>query len=158
QDAFGNLATLNGNLSLSLATNPAGATLGGVTVVPVAGGLATFAGLTLNRAGAGATLQVSGGGLPTVSSTAINVTPAAATKLVVPTQPPPAFTAGAGFGLVVAAEDGFGNVDPTYAGSVALSLAANPGGATLVGTLTVPVSAGMATFSGLTLNRAAIGV
>ena len=53
------------------------------------------------------------------------------------TQPPASVTAGSGFGLVVTAEDGFGNVDPTFTGSVTLALANNPGGATLGGTLTV---------------------
>ena len=53
------------------------------------------------------------------------------------TQPPASVIAGIGFGLVVTAEDAFGNVDPTFTGIVTLALASNPGGATLGGTLTV---------------------
>ena len=41
------------------------------------------------------------------------------------------------FSLTVNAEDPFGNVDPTFNGSVTLTLASNPGSATLGGTLTV---------------------
>ena len=82
------------------------------------------------------------------------MTAATATQLVVTTQPPASVTAGSGFGLVVTAEDAFGNVDPTFTGSVTLALANNPGGATLGGTLAVNASAGVATFSGLTLNKA----
>jgi hypothetical protein len=67
--------------------------------------------------------------------------------------PAGSIAAGASFDLVVAAEDPFGNVDPTYSGTEALFLASNPGGATLGGTTTAAASGGMATFSGLTLDR-----
>jgi hypothetical protein len=50
-----------------------------------------------------------------------------------------------------------GNVNTTYYGSVRLALGANPGGATLGGTVTVNASAGVATFTGLNLTRAASG-
>ena len=58
---------------------------------------------------------------------------------------------------MVKAEDAFGNVNPTFTGSVTLALATNPNGATLGGTLAVNASAGVATFAGLTLDKAGAG-
>src|SRR5262249_34231254 len=85
------------------------------------------------------------------------VTAAAATQLVVTTQPPASVTAGSDFGLAAAAEDAQGNVVTTFAGSVTLALASNPGGSTLGGTLTLTATQGVATFSGLTLDKAGSG-
>jgi hypothetical protein len=66
-------------------------------------------------------------------------------------------TAGAGFGLVVTAEDAGGHVVTSFAGAVTVALRDDPGGAALGGALTVTASAGVATFSGLTLDRAGVG-
>ena len=74
-----------------------------------------------------------------------------------PSSRPAASWPAAAFGLVVAAEDPFGNVDPNFSGSVTVALSNNPGGATLGGTLTVTAQNGVATFSGLTLNQPGIG-
>ena len=81
----------------------------------------------------------------------------ATTSLVVTQQPPASVTAGSGFGLTVQAEDSSGNLITSFNGTVTVALANNPGGATLGGTLTVTASGGVATFSGLTLNKAASG-
>ena len=93
------------------------------------------------------------------ATASVTVTAATATKLVVApqSQPPSSVTAGMGFGLVVRAEDGFGNVDPNFSGSVALAMANNPGNAILGGTITATASAGVATFSGVLLIKAASG-
>src|SRR5207248_242315 len=119
--------------------------------------VATFpTNLTLNRTSTGDTIQVSGGGLVATTGP-INVTPAPGTQLVVTTPPPGIVTSRSGFGLVVTAEDGAGNVDPTYNGPVALALASNPGGTSLGGTPSVAAVGGVATFSALSLNNAAAG-
>jgi hypothetical protein len=158
EDGFGNVATsYNTGVILVLASNPASATLGGTVTVAPSGGVATFSGLSLNKAATGDTLRASSGGLLTATTTSINVSAAAATHLVVTTQPPAAATAGAGFGLVVTAEDDFGNTDPTYQASVGLALAGNSAGGTLGGTRSVTASAGVAAFSGLTLDKAGGG-
>ena len=73
--------------------------------VNASAGVATFSGLTLNKAGAGATLLASRHRLSSATTSAITVTAATATQLVVTTQPPASVTAGSGFGLVVTAED-----------------------------------------------------
>ena len=85
------------------------------------------------------------------------MTPLAATQLVVTAQPPSSVTAGLGFGLTVATEDQFDNVDTNFGGSVTVAISKNPGGATLGGTGTMTAQSGAATFSGLTLNRAGTG-
>src|SRR5207253_9940344 len=58
---------------------------------------------------------------------------------------------------IFSAEDQYGNVDPTFTGSVAIALASNPGGATLGGTLTVSAVKGVATFSSLTIGTPGSG-
>jgi hypothetical protein len=47
-----------------------------------------------------------------------------------------------------------GAVDTTFVNSVTVAIGANPGGATLTGTATVPAVAGVATFSNLRINNA----
>ena len=86
-------------------------------------------------------------------SRTINLLSASATHLVVSTQPPATVAAGAGFGLTVAVEDAVGNLVSDDSGSVTVALANNPGGSTLSGTLTATVANGVATFTGLSLNR-----
>src|SRR5262249_52868196 len=86
-----------------------------------------------------------------------------ATQLVITTQPPLSVTAGAGFGLVVKAEDAFGNLDQTYNGTVTAKLANNPGGSgTTFTQVSVPISGGIATFpstgnGSLSLNKVGTG-
>ena len=59
-----------------------------------------------------------------------------------------------GFGLTVAAEDGDGDVDASFDGAVSVSLIdLAGGGATLGGTATATAASGVATFSGLTLDK-----
>src|SRR5207249_2926470 len=142
--------------------------LGGTTTVTASNGVASFAGLSVNQPGVGDKMTASNAGLVT-TSTAFTVVAGKATQLAVTTQPASSVTAGQGFGLtvsakdsngfvlVVKAEDANGNVNPTFTGSVDVALASNPGSSTLGGTLSVSASAGIATFSGLTLNVAAGG-
>jgi streptogramin lyase len=158
----------NGNVSVSLASNPGGAgtTFGGTThMVSAVQGVATFSGLTLNKAGTGFTLQASssGTGAPASATTSgFNVVAAAATKLVVTSQPPGSVASP--FGFTVAAEDQFNNVDTNFSGTVTVTLATNAGGAgtILSGRLSLiisPASAtpGFVTFNGLALNIAGTG-
>jgi streptogramin lyase len=80
-----------------------------------------------------------------------------ADHFVVKQQPPSSLTAGSPFGLTVQAEDSSGNLDSSFNGTVTVALANNPGVTTLGGPLSVTASGGVATFSGLSLTRAAIG-
>ena len=82
---------------------------------------------------------------------------AAASKIVVTAQPPSSVIAGDSFGVEIAAEDGYGYTDSSYDGTLTLSLASGPGGATLGGTLTAQATNGVAVFDGLTLNEIGTG-
>jgi streptogramin lyase len=64
EDSSGNLvSSFNGTVTVALASNPGGSTLGGTLSVQAPGGIAIFTGLTLNNTGSGYELYVSGGGL-----------------------------------------------------------------------------------------------
>jgi streptogramin lyase len=88
---------------------------------------------------------------------AIGVDTLNTTHVVVTEQPAASVTAGTLFGLTVQADDGSGNLDSSFDGSVTVALENNPGEATLGGTLTATASGGVATFSDLTLTTAASG-
>jgi len=157
-DSHGNVATsFNGLVTLTLAANPGGSSLGGTLTVQAVNGVATFAGLTLNKAGAGYRFQASCGSLTAATTGLVTVTAGVATHVAVFVPPAGSVRTGSSFGLSFAAEDAYGNVATSYSGSVTLALASNPSGATLGGTRTVKVVNGLATFSGLTLNKVGIG-
>ena len=63
----------------------------------------------------------------------------------------------AGFGLHATIEDAYGNVETSSSSTVKVALDNNPTGAKLGGTLSVKASKGVATFSGLTLNKVGTG-
>lgn len=261
RDATNNLvASFGGSVALSIGTNPGGVTLGGVTSVSAVGGVATFAGVTLNRTGTGFTLVASAGGLASDISAAFNVSTGPASILTITggnnqtnlaasalpnplsvtvtdaagnpvggiavtwavssgagslaaassltngagiatdswtlgpltgvqtvsataaglTGSPATFSATATSGtathvvfssrpgnaiaganlspsIVISALDSAGNVATTFSGPVSVTFAANPGGATLNGTTTVNAVAGVASFGGISITKAATG-
>ncbi len=160
-DSYGNLATgFTGNVTMALASGPAGATLsGGPFTMAATGGVANFApDLTLTKAGLytlKATSQSQG--VASVTTGDITVVPGPVAQLVVQTQPPSFVAMGSTFGLVVAAADKYGNVNPGFDGQVTI---APPAGSTAVlgGSTTVTASAGLAKFTGLTLSGASTPV
>ncbi len=157
-DDEGNLATsFNGTLAVALANNPGGSTLAGVLTATAVHGTATFAGLSLNNVGAGYTIQVSGAGVTSVTSSPFTITPEQPTQLVVATQPPTSVSAGTGFGFTVNLENSSGNILTGNTDNLTATLLANPGGSTLGGNISVSAVAGVATFSGLTLNKPGAG-
>ena len=152
QDANGDLDTqFNGPVTLVLSNFSGGSPdfQAGLTTVNAVNGVATFSGLELDQAGAYGIFITSGASAP--GATGFSIVPAAASQLAVTNQPP-VVTQGAPFEVDVSAEDPFGNVETSFAGNVTLSLAKNPGDATLGGTLTVAAIDGVASFSDLTLN------
>src|SRR5439155_1512878 len=159
QDPQGNTATaFTGNVTVALGANPGGRALSGTTTVAAAGGVATFAGLSINRPGTGYTLAAATNGIATKLSTAFNVAAGTATQLVFTVQPS-AVTAGAAITppVQVTAEDGLGNTDPTFTGNVTVALGANPGGGALSGTTTVTAVSGVATLASLSVNKVGTG-
>jgi len=155
EDAAGNVATgYSGNVTIALSTNPGGAYLGGTLVVAAVNGVAAFANLTLNQAGSGYALTASATGLGAVTTVDFEVAPAGvATQLVLTSQPPDSIAAGSPFGLVAKAEDGFGTVDATFAGTVTVTVEGT-GGMTPSATATATAVDGVATFSDLSLTQA----
>jgi streptogramin lyase len=74
--------------------------------------------------------------------------------LVATTGPPTFVAPGASFSLTIAVNYLSGKPDTGFNGPVTLALVSDPGGATLGGTLAVAAHDGVATFTGLTINRA----
>jgi hypothetical protein len=96
-------------------------------------------------------------GQSTTASGCINVTPPLAAKLVFTVQPPSSSVSGSAFAATVSVEDAGGNVVTTDNSNVTIALAGGTVGATLSGTLTVQAVNGVATFSGLSVDKAGIG-
>ena len=158
EDGSGNVApTFNGLVTLALTDNPGGAIGGGTLTATAVNGVATFSGLTLDKAGKGYSYQATGGGVTAAATTGFAVSPGPAVQLAFITQPPADVATGARFGLEVAEEDASGNVITTDTTPVTLTLTGNPTGATFGGTLTEPSVNGLAAFSGLTLSKAGSG-
>ena len=150
-------SSFSGTVTVAMYNNPGGATLGGMLTATAQAGVAVFSGLTIDKAATGYSLIVSGSGESGPATNAFDVTAAAATQLVVTSQPPQDVVARNEFGLIVSAEDRFGNVDPTFDGGVSVALLAHPGGATLGGMLSMAAQSGVANFSGLTLDQGGAG-
>jgi len=162
QDAGGNTVTTSTaavTLAITPGTGASGAALSGNTTVNVVNGVATFSGLSVNLAGSDYTLGATSGALTPATSSAFTVVAGAAAKLAFTTQPS-GNRAGAPLGTqpVVTIKDADGN---TVSTSAAVTLAITPytgaSGAALSGTITVSAVNGVASFSGLSVNRAGSG-
>jgi hypothetical protein len=156
EDAYGNVETGDNTTVVTAALASGVGPLQGSTSVTAAGGVATFTNLADNKAES-ITLQFTSGGLTSGPSSSIVVSPAAATKLVITQQPPASVVVNTGFGLIAAVEDAYGNVVTSASNSVSVALANNPTGAKLSGTTSVKASQGLATFTGLSLNKVGSG-
>lgn len=142
------------SITLSLASNPGTATLSGTTTLNASSGRANFSGLYLDKSGSGYTLSASATGLNSATSNSFNVS---AASLSMRSQPPTYTYANQPFGLSVAVVDANGTQLTLANPSLSLSIATNPGSSTLSGTTSVQASAGLATFSGLSLNNEGMG-
>jgi hypothetical protein len=159
RDAFGNTATgFNGQVTIALGENPGGATLSGTTTVAAAGGIATFGGLSVDKAGAGYRLVATATGVTGDTSTTFAVAPASASQLAFTVQPSDA-TAGVAIApaVEVTVRDAFGNTATDFAGNISLAIGNNPGGGALSGTASVAATAGVASFSDLSVDKAGSG-
>ena len=162
EDANGNVETSDNatQVSLAIGTNPGSGTLSGGTAVTVSAGVATFSALSINKTGTGYTLTASS--TPLVlrgTSSAFTITPGAATKLAF-IQNPTNTAAGSAVSpaVTVAVEDANGNVETGDSSTqVSLAIGTNPGSGTLSGGSAVTVSAGVATFSSLSINATGTG-
>ncbi len=158
EDNFGNLADINGNVSLSLVNNPGGAVFpsGSSSAIPQSG-IASFPSISLDKTGTGYTIRAGVTGLIPDTSAAFNVTPGAANKLVFGVQPSNAV---AGVAIAPAITVRVLDVNDNLVSSTApvtLTVSTNPGGATLTGGGPINAVAGTATFPALSLNRSGVG-
>lgn len=123
------LPVISARVTLAIANNPGGGTLSGtVTADTDMWGVATFSGLSVNKAGTGYTLAASSPGVAGAVSAPFTVTAAAATQLVVmgPASGTASATASVG-PFTVQRQDAYGN--PVAAGSADVTLASNSTGA-----------------------------
>ncbi len=157
RDTLGNVVTgFSGNVTIAIATNPAGGTLSGTTVEPATSGVATFSDLSINRAGSGYTLAASATGLAGATSAAFDVAAAGGAQLGIVTQPAAAAVNGVALTRqpTVQLEDASGN--PVAISGVTITASdSGPAGASLAGKTATTGSNGLATFSGLTITGTA---
>jgi hypothetical protein len=155
-DAFDNFVdTATNSVSLTFGTNAGSGTLSGGTAVAAVEGVATFSALSVNNAAIGYTLVASSTGLTSSDpSDSFDITPGAATQLAFDDdfQPEDAVS-GASIGTVrVRILDAAGNLTSSTE-SVTLSLLdTGSTGAALSGTLTQGAEAGVAEFTGLSVD------
>ena len=150
--------TFSGTVTVTLGENPGRDTLSGTRTVDAQKGVATFAGLSLNKAGTGYTLVATAPGVRGTTSAPFDVTPAAAASLAF-TTPPHGAVAGSVItpAVQVAAFDTLGNAVTTFTTDVTIALGTNPTGAVLGGAKTTSPVDGVATFSDLTVSEAGTG-
>ena len=156
EDRYGNLVTSDNStiVTVSLATGTK--SLQGTTTATVSGGVATFQDLASDLAGTVA-LKFSSGSLTPATSQNIVVSSAAASQLVVTQQPTSTATAGQPFATqpIVTEEDRYGNIVTSDSTSQVVADTGGVGTSALQGDkLTVPLVKGVATFSGLSYDKA----
>jgi hypothetical protein len=133
-----------------------------VSMVTIAGGTAQT-NWTLGSPAGSQTLNVTSAGLTpnplAVTATATTTAGPGPAALLAITQGPPAnTTAGVAFSpIIVTAKDALNATATSFTGNVTLAITANPGGGTLSGTVTVAAVAGVATFTGLSINKVGTG-
>ncbi|MGC8638546.1 MAG: virginiamycin B lyase family protein [Isosphaeraceae bacterium] len=137
-----------GNVTATL--NGSGTISGGIA--PVQSGVASF-NLAVNQPGSGDTLTFNAAGLASVTTRGFS---AVNPVLAIASQPTGTLNPGSPFGVVVYVADAMGGADTAFTGSVTLQLSSNPGGSTLA-PVTVPISAGVASFYNLSLNNPGTG-
>jgi hypothetical protein len=155
QDSKGNLVTTDSStVTLSIASGPAGATLGGTLTVNAVNGIATFSDITVSSVGS-YMLTASDAALTPATSSTFAVTPIVyvPTELVFAQQPTSAFVGDPLSSIVVNVETATGVVDPNDDSAVTLSISSGPAGAVLGGVTSAYAVNGVATFSGLTLSE-----
>jgi hypothetical protein len=160
EDALGNPVTTSANVTVSIFSNPGGGTLSGAATVAAVNGVASFSDLRIDAVASGYRLQASSAGLTSDISQAFSITAGAATQLVF-TVAPSDRTAGLSItpAVKVTALDAQGNVATTFASNVTVAITSGTGtvGATLSGTTTQTAVAGVATFAGLSIEKAGTG-
>lgn len=143
------------NVQLSLV---GGGTLSGSTSLKVeSDGVARFSGLSIAQPGTYRIVAIGGPATPDTSSSVLVLASTNATELRFEQQPSTTQAGGTISTVTVHAVNVLGTTDPTFSGSVSISIGSNPGGGSLSGTTTVAAVNGVATFSDLSIDRAGSG-
>jgi len=145
-------------ITLALGANPGGGTLSGTVTANAVNGIATFANLSIDKAGAGYTLRATAANLTAATSTPFNITLGQPAKLAFVTQPG---TTAVGTSItpavMVCVQDAAGNSVPTATNAIKITFIVNPTGALLSGTLTKTAVGGIATFNDLSVSKIGVG-
>ena len=160
QDALGNrVGAATAAVTVAIGTNPSAGVLAGTRVVNAVSGVASFSGLSINQGGTGYTLTASASGLTGATSGVFDIGAILpASQLAFSIQPADGI-AGDPLSPAVQIEvrNASGERVTTSRDAVTLAFAANPGAGSLSGTKTVNAINGIASFTGLAINKAAGG-
>jgi hypothetical protein len=156
QDAGGNrVDTATTAVTMQIGANPPGdGTLGGTLTVSAVAGMATFADLSIDKAGIGYTLTAIAQGLTAAGSNFFTVIGPPAQLAF--TRQPSSEMAGVAItpSVQVTVRDAAGSTVPDATTSVTVAIGTNPVGGTLSGTKTVGAVNGVATFADLWIDKA----
>ena len=149
EDQYGNLETGDNTTTFTVFLGSGAGPLQGDLAATLTGGVATFSDLYDDMAGT-ITLAFTGGGLTSLASVPIVISPAGASQLLITTPPSTAAAAGAAFSTqpVIEEEDKFGNLeigDDTTLVTAALASGTGP----LQGDTEVTLKGGVAAFADL---------
>ena len=149
EDQFGNVESTDSTTVVTVSLTSGAGPLQGTQTVTVNKGVATFTNLADDLAES-ISLKFTAGGLTSGATAPIVVAPAAASKLVLHTQPSSTATSGQPFSTqpVIFEEDQFGNVE-TGDNSTTVTASLASGAGPLHGPATVTLSGGVGTFSDL---------
>jgi hypothetical protein len=156
QDAAGNTVTsATDAVTVAIGTNPGGGTLSGTATVSAVNGVATFSNLSIDKTGNGYRLTAASGALAGATSSAFDILPGNANRLVF-IEGPTNRVVGQPFspGLQVQVQDAGGN--PVLLATNQITLTSSVTG-TLSGTAVATPFFGTATFSNLAINKAGTG-
>jgi hypothetical protein len=156
QDAGGNTVTgATDAITVAIGANPAGGTLSGPTTVSAVNGVATFANLSIDKAGADYTFTAAGGGLAGTTSPTFDIVTGSANRLVFLVGPTDRVV-GEKFApsLQVQVQDAGGNPVLAATGTITITSSVN---ATLTGTPTATPILGTATFNNLAITKVGTG-
>ena len=156
-DSVGSICgSATNSITVSLGANPKSGTLSGTPARTAIGGMARFYGLSVDKAsGTPYSLVASSPGLQPATSAGFLVSAAAPVKLGFSVEPRNT-RAGAPIApaVKVSVQDRYGNLVWRASAAVSLALGVNLRGGTLSGTTAAKTTAGAATFSDLSVNRA----
>ena len=152
QDAAGStLSAASNSVSLAIGTNPGGASLSGGAATSPAAGVASFAGLSLNKSGTGYSLIATAAGLTSAISSTFDIAAASASTLSFVVAPASASNATVmSPAIQVAVTDADGNIVTGATGTIVATIASGAG--VTVSNATAPMANGIATLGALTLT------